>query len=129
AKGLIQDLGADKFKKSSHDLLHFVINLKEKITEHTNTYNNHEYTYQSIKFLSPLSIEALKGFVWMNSLFYDNQTIQTISKLAERSFKKIPDKGQAATAVGNACLYTLFSSKGLDGVGQLTRLRMKIKQT
>ena len=65
----------------------------------------------------------------MSSWFYDNATIQTISKLADRCYKKIPEKGPASAGIGNACLYTLYASKGLDGIAQLSRLRLKIKQT
>ena len=130
SKSLIDSLGADKFKKVTQEWFKIVINLKEVITEHVYTWDNGtQHTYNSIEFLSSFNSEALKGFVWMSSWFYDQNTIQTISKLAERSFKKIPQKGPAAAAVGNACLYTLYASKGLDGIAQLSRLRLKIKQT
>ena len=128
AKAIITDLGADKFKKSVHELFTTLINLKETVTEHRHNYSGTEYVYAEVEFLSALNTEALKGLVWMCSLFHDQQTIQTISKLADPCFKKIPQKGPAAAGVGNACLYTLANSKGLDGISQLSRLRLKIKQ-
>ncbi|MBK9631228.1 MAG: DUF4132 domain-containing protein [Saprospiraceae bacterium] len=64
----------------------------------------------------------------MNSKFHDNKTIITISSLAERCFKKIPEKGPSSASLGNACLYTLYASKGLDGIAQLSKLKLKIKQ-
>ncbi|WP_136667881.1 DUF4132 domain-containing protein [Flavobacterium sp. H122] len=127
-KKIIDQLGSDKFKKVTQEWFTFVIDLKETITPLTQTYGEHEYTYNVIEFLSSLNSDAIKGFVWMSSWFYDNTTIQTISKLAERCFKKIPEKGPAAAGIGNACLYTLYASKGLDGIAQLSRLRLKIKQ-
>lgn len=127
-KKIIDKLGSDKFKKVTQEWFVYVINLKETITTQTQVYNKQEYTYNTIEFLSSLNSEAIKGFVWMSSWFYDNLTIQTISKLAERCFKKIPEKGPAAAGIGNACLYTLYASKGLDGIAQLSRLRLKIKQ-
>jgi hypothetical protein len=128
AKILIDSLGAEKFKKTTQNWFQFVINLKEKTETHSHIYNNTTYSHITYHFLSATNIVALKGFVWMNSLYYDNQTIQIISKLAERSFKKIPEKGPAAAAVGNACLFALYNSKGLNGIGQLSRLRLRIKQ-
>lgn len=128
AKTVITALGTDTFKKTVHELFTIVTNLKETVIEHKQQYGNQEYIYNEIEFLSPLNTEALKGFVWMCSIFHDQQTIQTISKMADRCFKKIPQKGQVSTAVGNACLYTLANSKGLDGISQLSRLRLKIKQ-
>lgn len=128
AKDIIAKLGNDKFKKITHELFIIIIDLKETIVEHKNTYSGTEYVYSEIEFLSGVNTEAVKGLVWMCSLFHDQLTIQTISKLADRCFKKIPQKGPASTGVGNSCLYTLANSKGLDGISQLSRLRLKIKQ-
>lgn len=128
AKKIIDELGSDKFKKVSQEWFTHIISMKESIIVQTQIYDKTEYTYNVIEFLSSLNADAIKGFVWMSSFFYDNTTIQTISKLGERCFKKIPGKGPAAAGVGNACLYTLYASKGLDGIAQLSRLRLKIKQ-
>ena len=128
AKAIIDHLGSDKFKKVTHEWFNQVINLKETVVTHTNVYERTEYNYNITEFLTSLNSDAIKGFVWMSSWFYDSTTVQTISKLAERCFKKIPEKGPAAAGIGNACLYTLYASKGLDGIAQLSRLRLKIKQ-
>ena len=128
AKILIEQLGNDNFKIITQKWFDFVIGLKDTITTHTYSYRGREYSSDSIKFLDALNSDALKGFVWMSCKYYDNKTIQTISKLAERCFKKIPGKGPAAAGLGNACLYTLFASKGLDGIAQLSKLKLKIKQ-
>lgn len=127
-KKIIDQLGSDKFKKVTQEWFTYIINLKETVVTQTQVFDKQEYTYNVIEFLSSLNSDAIKGFVWMSSWFYDNTTIQTISKLAERCFKKIPEKGPAAAGIGNACLYTLYASKGLDGIAQLSRLRLKIKQ-
>lgn len=128
-KTIIDELGHEKFKNLSQEWFSFVTHLNESVRTHTNVYDNREYTYNTVEFLDSFNSDALKGFVWMSSWFYDSNTIQTISKLAERSFKKIPQKGPAAAALGNACLYTLFASKGLDGIAQLSKLKLKVKQT
>lgn len=127
SKSLIEAFGNDNFKVFSQDLFEFVIDLKEKTTTHTSKFDGREYTYDSIEFLDSLNAEVLKGLVWMNSKFHDKKTIFTIGKLAERCFKKIQGKGPSAAGLGNACLYTLYASKGLDGIAQLSKLKLKIK--
>ncbi|MBK7232044.1 MAG: DUF4132 domain-containing protein [Saprospiraceae bacterium] len=125
---LIESFGNEDFKIFSQELFKFIIGLKEKTKFYTSNHNGGVHTYAKVEFLNPLNIDILKGLVWMNSKFYDNKTILTISKLAERCFKKTPEKGSASSSLGNACLYTLYASKGLDGIAQLSKLKLKIKQ-
>jgi len=128
SKPIIKALGPENFKKITQEWFDFIISLKESVKTHTEIFNNSEYSYNSIEFLDTLNSDAIKGFVWMSLFHFDNKTIITISKLAERCFKKIPGKGPAAAAVGNACIYTLYASKGLNGIAQLSRLKLKVKQ-
>ena len=128
-KSIIKELGTDKFKKTVQEWLQFLVNLKEKEEQHSVSYNNgYTYNYTSYDYITSVNAEAVKGLVWICSHFHDNATIQTIAALAERTFKKIPGKGPTAAAVGNSCLYVLYKSKGLDGIGQLSRLKLRIKQ-
>ncbi|MBK7811133.1 MAG: DUF4132 domain-containing protein [Saprospiraceae bacterium] len=125
---LIESFGNEDFKIFSQELFKFIIGLKEKTKFYTSNYNGGVHTYGKVEFLNPLNVETVKGLVWMNSKFHDNKTIITISSLAERCFKKIPEKGPSSASLGNACLYTLYASKGLDGIAQLSKLKLKIKQ-
>jgi hypothetical protein len=128
-KAVIKELGADKFKKTIHEWMQFIVDWKEKETRSTYTYSTGQvYEYSSYEFLTTVNAEVMKGLVWACSHFHDNASIQTVAALAERSYKKIPGKGPAAASLGNACLYTLYKSKGLDGIGQLSRLKLRIKQ-
>lgn len=129
SRTLIDGPGADAFKQQVMTWFDFVIKLKEKTTEHVHRYNGRERTYTTTEFLHTQSMDLLKGLVWMCAHFHDARTITTVAALAERSFRKIPQQGPAAMAVGNACLFTLFRSKGLDGIGQLSRLKLRIKQS
>ena len=129
ARTLIDGPGADVFKQQVMTWFDFVIKLKEKTITHTNVHGGREYTYITTEFLQTQSMDLLKGLVWMCAHFHDARTITTVAALAERSFRKIPQQGPAAMAVGNACLFTLFRSKGLDGIGQLSRLKLRIKQS
>lgn len=127
ANAKIDAWNTDKFKAISQQLFDVVISLKETVTEHQVTYNSGNYTYNTIDFLDAANTEMLKGLIWMQVRFHDNTTTQSISRLAERSYKKIPQKSAASTMLGNACLYVLANSKGLNGISQLSRLKLKIK--
>lgn len=128
-KAIIKEMGVEKFKKTLHEWMQFLVDLKEKEQTHFHDYGNGAgREYNSIDYLTSVNQEAMKGLVWICSHFHDNTTIQTIAALAERTYRKIPGKGPAAASLGNACLYTLYKSKGLDGIGQLSRLKLRIKQ-
>lgn len=122
---LVKELGTDKFRKVVNDWFLFVVDFKEKPV----SYGSGSYVYTGWEFLSGINLDAVKGFVWMCANFYDNNTLTAVSKLAERCFRKIPGQGPAAASLGNACLYMLYKSKGLDGIGHLSRLKLRIKQS
>lgn len=128
AKPLIEALGLPAFKNMLNDWFLFLVNLKERKEEHVNNYITHTYTYTTYHFLEAVTIDEIKGFIWMASHVNDKNMLNLLSRLAERSYRKIPGQGPAAAAVGNACLYTLYSSAGLYGVGQLSKLKYRIKQ-
>ena len=128
-KAIIKELGTDTFKKTMHQWLQFLVDLKVREEQHSINYDNgHTYNYISYDYITSVNADAMKGLVWACSHFHDNTTIQTIAALADRAFRKIPNKGPTAASLGNACLYVLYKSKGLDGIGQLSRLKLRIKQ-
>jgi len=128
SKDLFKELGVDKFKVVVNKWFVFVVDLKEVTTVHSQTYDNRVYNYSTSTFLSTVNVEAIKGFVWMCANFHDSTTLANLARLAERSYKKMPGVGPAAAAIGNACIYALYKSKGLDGIGHLSRLKLRIKQ-
>lgn len=125
---LAKAVGTDDFKKMISDWFTFVINHKETSQQHTYGQGLQRYTYTTSEFLTSINLDHLKGLVWMCANFHDQQTLNVVAKLAERCFKKMPGQGPAATGLGNACLYALYQSKGLDGIGHLSRLKLRIKQ-
>ena len=111
SKALIDELGADKFKKMLHGWLDFARTAEDRLVFPIENINQ----------------TAFKGLVWMCAHFHDTATITAIADLALHSYEKVPDVGARYQAIGNACFYTLYRSKGLDGIAQLTRLRLRIK--
>ncbi|RFZ95752.1 DUF4132 domain-containing protein [Mucilaginibacter conchicola] len=129
SKDLFKELGTDKFKAMLNNWFLFVVDLKENTVTTTHTFDNRIYNYSTSTFLSAINTDSIKGFVWMASHFHDNTTLNNLAKLAERCYKKMPGIGPAAGAVGNAALFALYKSKGLDGIGHLSRLKLRIKQS
>lgn len=128
SKAIIRELGDDKFRQIVNDWLVFVTRQKEVLTTHTQVLGENEHTWTSHVFLAALNIDTFKSLVWMCTHFNDSTTLRNISALAERCYRKIPGHGPAAAAISNACFFVLYKSEGLDGIGQLSRLRLRIKQ-
>ena len=129
SKALIDELGADKFKKMLHGWINFIRTAEDIVTERTVTpYYGESYTYPETHFpIENINQTVFKGLVWMCAHFHDTATISAIADLALHSYEKISGIGARYQAIGNACFYTLYRSKGLDGIAQLTRLRLRIK--
>lgn len=125
----IKDVGDDFFKQQITTWFQFIINLKEEVTEHRETFSSREYIFYSSEFINTINIDMIKGFIWMCTPFYNKSMLLQIASLADRAFKKIPEKGPASAGIGNACLYVLANVKGLDGVGHLSLLKLRIKQS
>lgn len=128
-QGIVSEFGNAKFKKQMQIWLEFVIKMEVEATETTHTYSNGEqYTYWNNVFLQDKNVKLLKGLVWTMSKFHDKTTLAILSRLTVRCFKKIPGVGPTSGALGNACIYTLGHSKGLDGISHLSRLKSNVQQ-
>ena len=128
-KAIVTELGVGPFRRMVQDWFGFVVQFREKITRHTQTYNGQAYSYTSHEFLDAGNIDTLKGLVWVCALFADGPLLRLLAALAERCYRKIPGHGPAAAAVSNACFFALYKAEGLEGIGQLSRLRLRIKQS
>ncbi|MET0394055.1 MAG: DUF4132 domain-containing protein [Chitinophagaceae bacterium] len=129
SKTLFREFGTDRFKQLVNGWFVFLTAMKERTEQLVQQYDGREYVFTSTEFLAASNIDMIRGFVWMCVHFHDKSTLSHIAVLAERCFRKIPGKGPAATAIGNACLYVLAHTKGLDGIGHLSRLRLRIRHS
>lgn len=125
---LIKEIGKRTYKKWLHEALQYLIDLRAFSREQSYSYGLRTYTYATVTYLYDRNNQVAKGLVWTLLQVQDNYGLQLVERLAVRAFKKIPGVGAAATAVGNACFYVLASAKGMEGLAQLSRLRVKIKQ-
>ncbi len=120
---LINIIGNDHYKKVVHNLLEIPAELN-----HTDYYKENPNSYKVDYYLCGSSQTFIKGLVWTCTRFSDKTTIQLLIKIIEKSYSKIPGKGPAAAALGNAGIYVLGNMRGKDGLGALSRLKLKVRQ-
>lgn len=120
-------IGATDFTRIITKWFDFIGQLKDIVRIHHYAHNGEVRTQEIIEFIDDLNFEAIKGFVWMSLLYYDDDCANSVARLAIRCYKKIPGVGAPAVSVGNACLYVLHASNSMSGVTQLTQLKQKVK--
>jgi len=125
---LCNELGIQPFNQLIQEWCNFLINLKDIIHEHPIEYRGNTHIHKTGEFLTTINTDAIKGIIWTCANFQESSTLQRIARLAERCYRKIPDKGPASASIGNACLFVLQNVKGMEGIGHLSRLKLRIKQ-
>ncbi len=124
----IDAIGIANYKQMVHPWLEYLISLEPIEIEEVYDHGGYEYRYTTYRFIDEKNSVFFKGLVWSLAKFHDSKTLNLLGKLTEKAFKKIPGVGPTAAAVGNACLYVLGNTRGLEGVSHLSRLKLKIKQ-
>lgn len=76
--------------------------------------------------LNDTNADILKGLVWIGGFREDREIARALSALAASAYKKVPMVGPRCVRVGNACVWAL-GQMGLDGIGQLAILKLKVK--
>lgn len=71
--------------------------------------------------------DILKGLVWCCALREDKQLARALTALALSAYRKVPKIGPRAVKIGNACVYALGAMPGMEGVGQLALLKVRVK--
>ncbi len=85
------------------------------------------YIRAGMMTLTDSHMDILRGLAWMCGLAEDRELARALTALAISAFKKVPGLGPRATRVGNACITALGMMPGLDAVGQLALLKVKVK--
>lgn len=121
---LQDEIGLDAYRKIAQEILTIPINTS--FVDVTTSYSYGDYTETT--FLHHNNQQFIKGMVWTMNRFSDKETILILSRLTEKSYSKIPGKGPAAASIGNACVKVLGNMRGKDGLGALSRLKLKVRQ-
>ncbi len=125
---LIDIIGPKSYKSVAQKWLQSITELTLKETTYTEIYYGRRQEWTKYIFLEDQNKIFAKGVVWSLSRFYDKKTLDALALVFTKCFEKIPGVGPRAASVGNACIYTLAQSKGLDGISHLSRLKLKISQ-
>lgn len=102
-------------------------NFENKKETHTYFYLNQVRTNEIYKEISPVNSDILKSLIWSSCLVADEELIQSIAKVAEKAYKKIPGKGPVNPSIGNACFYSLAKLGTIESLSLLSTLKYKIK--
>jgi hypothetical protein len=77
--------------------------------------------------ISDAHADLLRGLAWICGLFEDKEIARAVGALAVSAYRKIPGQGPRLVRVGNACVHALGAMPGMDGIGQMALLRVKVK--
>lgn len=114
-KTRVDELGADSFKAMLLDWLAFICRTPYLDADKQN------YA------LCEINQTPFKGLIWACSLYPDREILRQIAEFALYAYTKEAGIGARYAALGNACFYALYRADGLDGIAQLSRLRLRIK--
>jgi hypothetical protein len=71
--------------------------------------------------------DLLRGLVWCTGLVEDEDLIAAVGAAASACFQKIASIGPRSPKIGNACLFALSQQTNLKAVGELSRLKTRVK--
>ncbi|MEN7546336.1 DUF4132 domain-containing protein [Rapidithrix thailandica] len=128
AKELVKDLKKDRYKRVMQQILGSAVELKVEEVVETNEYQGRTYQYTHHAYFADKNALVLKGLIWTMVAYHDRKSLLLLARLTEHAFRKIPGIGPAAAGVGNACIYVLANSKGVEGISHLSRLKLSIRQ-
>ncbi len=72
-------------------------------------------------------VEILRGLCWCTSFEADRDLARALTALAQSAYRKVPGKGPRLISLGHAAVAALGAMPGMDAVGQLALLKVKIK--
>ena len=124
---IINQFEPGRFASTVNILFEFLIGFKGIEVRSQQTYGNQTYNSVSFGFISAPATECVKGLVWQCANLTSGPVLNHIALLAGKTYRKIAGYGQVSTAIGNACLYTLYKTAGTEGIGHLSRLKVRIK--
>ncbi len=122
ALALVDSVGREEFKKHVLTWLPLVDRPRTRVIEQWS-----EYEPNPNLLICDINASILKGLVWCCSLFEDKEISRCLTGLAISAYKKVPGIGPRAVKIGNACIYSVGAMEGMEGVGQLALLKVKVR--
>jgi hypothetical protein len=121
ASTLLKDLGEEDFKRA-------MVKWLPLVDEPRTAAAPPPYSLpEGSRFILDEHMDILRGLAWMCGLSPDSDIARALTKLTISAFRKIPGIGPRAIRVGNAGIAALGMMPGIDAVGQLALLKVRIK--
>jgi hypothetical protein len=79
------------------------------------------------QLIDDANADVLKGLVWLCAGDEDGEISRSLTSLAISAYKKVPKVGPRCVRVGNACVWALGNMPGMEGIGQLALLKVRVK--
>jgi hypothetical protein len=119
---LIDAVGHDEFKAR---LLGWLPLVDRPRTQSKSRRNEWEPHYDDL--IEPQHVDLLRGLAWCAGLEADRDLARALAALALSAYRKVPGKGPRLVSLGHAAVAALGSMPGMDAVGQLALLKVKVK--
>ncbi len=127
---VLQEIDNEHFTNTLEKLIHCFIGIKAIVTPHQHVYGDGSvYNYTTFEFLSNSNVDILKGLLWISEPLISARYLQILGKLLDKTQEKIPGKGPCALGLGNTCLYLFAQANSLEGIAQLSRAKLRVKQS
>lgn len=123
ARSLVTKLRAPQFQRS---VLKWFPLVDKPRTESIEDWNR-EWQPDPNQLIIEPHMDILRGLVWCCALHEDKAIARALTALALSAYRKIPKRGPRLVGVGNACVYALGAMPGMEGVGQLALLKVRVK--
>jgi hypothetical protein len=123
ARTSVKTVGLEQFKKTVLTWFPLVDSPRTLPLEHRSPH----YTPDPNQLILEPHASLLKGLVWCCSLREDAEISRALTALALSAYRKVPKKGPREVKVGNAAVIALGLMPGLDAVGQLALLKVRVK--
>jgi hypothetical protein len=125
SKPLVQAIGQEALEALAAEWFGFVRKMSNKLPEWDVTRG--AMTVGGALF-NEANSEMLRGLAFIVSEGSSNALAASLGDAAIACFKKLGGHGPRSAKVGNACVFALARMRGMNGVGQLERVRLNTKQ-
>ena len=86
-----------------------------------------EYQPDPNQLIIESQADIIRGLVWCCAFREDKEIARALTALALSAYRKVPKIGPRAVKIGNACIYALGAMPGMEGVGALALLKVRVK--
>jgi hypothetical protein len=121
-QSLLRAVGREEFKKRVLTWFPLVDKPRTHVIERWSRYQPNP----NLLIIDPHA-EILKGLAWCCGGVEDRAVARALTAMALSAYRKVPGLGPRAVKIGNASITALGMMPGLDALGQLALLKVRVK--